>query len=94
MWKIVNQGHGVDVFVRGVKYYLAPSITVRTDNAELIEEARKAPYVLVTEDFSDFSLGKLRKLAFQRGIVKFGRFTKKKLLEKLSEVKIDECTRS
>lgn len=83
MWKIVNQGHGVDVFVRGVKYYLAPNITVKTDNAELLEVARKVPYVRITEDFSGLSMGKLRKLASQRGIKSYSRFTKKKLIEKL-----------
>ena len=83
MWKIVNRGHGVDVFVRGVKHYLAPNITVRTDNAELVEAARKVPYVLVAEDFSGLSMGKLRMLASQRGIKSYSRFTKKKLIEKL-----------
>jgi len=83
MWKIINRGTGIDLYVRGVKCYLAPGCVIKTNDTKLIEEARKAPYVLVTEDFSGFSLGKLRKLASQRGIIKFGRFTKKKLLEKL-----------
>ena len=83
MWKIINRGAGIDLYVRGLKCYLARGSVVKTNDTKLIEVARKAPYVLVTEDFSGFSLGKLRKLASQRGIVKFGRFTKKKLLEKL-----------
>ena len=83
MWKIINRGSGVDIQVGGVKCYLAPRSVIKTDNTELVEAARKAPYVLVTEDFSGFSLGKLRMLASQRGIKSYSRFTKKKLLEKL-----------
>ena len=83
MWKIINRGSGVDLYVGGVKCYLAPGSVIKTNDTKLVEAARKAPYVLVTEDFSSFGLGKLRLLASQRGIKKSGRFTKKKLLEKL-----------
>lgn len=83
MWKIINRGSGVDLYVRGVKCYLAPGSVIKTNDTKLVEEARKVPYVLVTEDFSGFSLGELRTLASQRGIKKSSRFTKKKLLEKL-----------
>jgi len=83
MWKIINRGSGVDLYVGGVKCYLAPGSVIKTDNTELIEAAKKVPYVLVTEDFSGISLGKLRKLASQRGIMSSSKFTKKKLLEKL-----------
>ena len=83
MWRIINRGSGVDIFVVGVKCYLAPGSVIRTDNAELVEAARKVPYVRVAEDFSCLGIGKLRMLASQRGIKKSSRFTKKKLLEKL-----------
>ena len=83
MWKIINRGSGVDLYVGGVKCYLAPGSVIKTNDTKLIEAARKAPYVLVAEDFSGFGLGKLRTLASQRGIKKPNRLTKKKLLEKL-----------
>ena len=83
MWKIINRGSGVDLYVRGVKCYLAPNSVIKTDNAELIEAARKVPYVLVAEDFSGLNMGKLRILASQRGVKDSSKFTKKKLLEKL-----------
>jgi len=83
MWKIINRGSGVDLYVRGVKCYLAPNSVIKTDNAELVEAARKVPYVLVVEDFSGLNMGKLRMLASQRGIKSSSKFTKKKLLEKL-----------
>ena len=83
MWRIINRGSGVDLYVRGVKCYLAPNSVIKTANTELVEAARKVPYVLVTEDFSGFTLGKLRLLASQRGVKGSSKFTKKKLLEKL-----------
>ena len=83
MWRIINRGSGVDLYVGGVKCYLAPNSVTKTDNTELVEAAKKVPYVLVTEDFSGLNMGKLRMLASQRGIKNCSKFTKKKLLEKL-----------
>jgi len=83
MWKIINRGSGVDLYVGGVKCYLAPSSVIKTDNTELVEAARKVPYVLVAEDFSGLNMEKLRMLASQRGIKNSSKFTKKKLIEKL-----------
>lgn len=83
MWKIINRGAGIDLYAGGVKCYLAPGSVIKTNDTKLVEEARKVPYVLVTEDFSGFSLEELRTLASQRGIKKPNRLIKKKLLEKL-----------
>lgn len=84
MWRITNRGNGVDIHVGGVKCYLAPNSVIRTDNAELVEAARKVPYVRVAEDFGGLGMGKLRMLASQRGVKSYSRFTKKKLIEKLT----------
>lgn len=90
MWKIINRGNGVDIQVGGVKCYLAPNTVIRTKNEALVEAARKVPFVMVAEDFGGLSMGKLRMLASQRGIKSYSKFTKKKLIEKLSEVIINE----
>lgn len=83
MWKIINHGHGVDIFVGGVKSYLAPNTVIRTKSEALVEAARKVPTVRVTEEFGDLSVGKLRKLASQRGIKNYSKFNKKELITKL-----------
>lgn len=84
MWRLINYGNGVDIQVGGVKCYLAPNIVIRTKSEALVEAARKVPTVRITEDFSDLSIGKLRKLASQRGIKNYKTYKKVKLINLLS----------
>lgn len=83
MYRIINHGNGVDIFVGGVKCYLAPNTVIRTKNEALVEAARKVSSVRVIEELGDLSIGKLRKLASQRGIKNYSGFTKKELIEKI-----------
>lgn len=94
MWKIINHGNGVDIYVGGVRCYIAPNAIVETDNAEVVEAARKVSSLRITEIFDNLTVGKLRELASQRGLKNCSKLTKKKLIDKLSEVKIDEFTKS
>ena len=90
MWRVINQGKGDDIQVGGVKCYLAPNTVIRTKNEALLEAARKVPTMRIIEELNNLSIGKLRKLASQRGIKNYSRLTKKKVIEKLSEVRNNE----
>lgn len=89
MWRVINHGHGVDVYVGGVKCYLAPNSVTRTKNKALVEAARKVPAVKIIEEMNapsvlnGLSIGKLRKLASRGGIKNYSRFNKKELIKEL-----------
>ncbi len=85
LYKIQNFGKSTDLFVDGVRYFIARRTTWPTDDKRLAEEAAKFSYMRITVLFEEMNYFELLKIAQQKGIELGKKVKKKELIEILKK---------